>query len=344
MAHFLKVFEGENAVKVAFIGCGDISEHHARALQEVGGEIAAVCSRPGSQRPYEFARRFGVSQVFHDATSLLRAWAWDALVITVPPQASLPILKDAIELGAPILVEKPVAVSSSLLKPFLDKDLPIIVGYNRRFYRPIREVRSIVRNSVDPFLGHLMLPEVVSGLDSDQWALALRDRVMGNSVHALDMLCFIFGPMDVTHCTPLTDRLGRCAGIAATLQAKDNGGLVQITAAWNSPANISFTLHQRDLRVELQPFERAVMYTKMMRLDPTPEVPLRRYVPVAEKTFTIDPIDERFKPGMVQQAMALRNLTRGQISNLAATLEDAYLALELAEKLLAHLSGYYRDT
>ncbi len=63
---------------------------------------------------------------------------WDALLIAVPPQATLPILKEAVALGVPILVEKPVACAAAELKPLLEREAPVIVGYNRRFTRLCR--------------------------------------------------------------------------------------------------------------------------------------------------------------------------------------------------------------
>lgn len=327
-------------MRVALIGCGEVSKYHVAALRAVGFDVAAVCSRPGSNRVYEFAERYAVPRVYPDAEALLHApGGWDALVIAVPPEVTVPILSEAVKRGVPILVEKPVATSSQELEPLLGRQLPVIVGYNRRFYPSVQEIRSLVRRSPTPFLGHSLIPESISKGDEIDLETAAYKRFIYNSVHALDLLHFIFGKMEIVHVEPQKVRGGQPSGFLALLRSVDTGSLLSVTAVWNAPANLSLTLYQSDLRIQLEPFEEATIFNEMKRLEPSAEFPYRRYVPVALRSIPLDEVDLRFKPGFYRQAEALKRLLQGGAPAEAATLEDAYRALKLAEELMVFTFG-----
>jgi len=331
-------------VKIAFIGCGNISEYHAPAMKAAGFDIAAVCSRPGSARPHEFARRHGVPHVYPDAESLFESRRdWDALLIAVPPAVALPALQRAIALQIPTLVEKPVCTHSVELVPFLGGARPIIVGYNRRFYAPVQALRSFVASSGGPFLGHMLIPETFERSSEQDPAGVSVDRFMSNSVHALDILRYVFGPLELVHREQVRVDRGTSPGFAATLLATHSGTVIHVTTAWNTPANFSLSLYRGDARLLLEPFERTVVFHELKRVEPTPEHPIRRYVPVPAREIGLDPVDQQFKPGFVQQAWSLRELVLGSTRKAAkpsdaATLEDAYQTLRLAEAMVDSFS------
>src|SRR5262245_19268943 len=108
---------------------------HAPAFLETGFEITAVCARPNSDRAQQFAQKHGVRRVFESAAQLLAARdEWDALLIAVSTDSTLEILRAALPLKAPILVEKPIALRSDALAPLRFGHPQVLVAYNRRFY------------------------------------------------------------------------------------------------------------------------------------------------------------------------------------------------------------------
>lgn len=323
-------------MRIGFIGCGQICDYHAVAMKAAGFEITAVCSRPGSRTPYAFAARHGIPRVFDGPEALLEAQnLWDTLLIATPPEATPSILRRAIALGVPILVEKPAAKAAADLKPFVGKELPVLVGYNRRFYPPLRKLREIVAETGEAFLGHLVISETVDTGDLQ----AFCRRMTSNSVHALDLLRFLFGPLRVEAVHPVRGAGGKCVGIAALLCAADSGSWISLSATWNAPANLSLTLVKPDLRAVLEPLELLKLYRTMQRIEPTPEMPLRRYVPRQSAKVSLSQVDLAYKPGFYRQAEALRSLAVGGKPQGAATVEDAYHALALAEELISPLKS-----
>ena len=318
--------------RIALIGCGNMAEFHASACRAAGFELAAVCSRPGSTRLRPFAERYGIPLVFDQVSDLLSAREeWDALLIAVSIDVTLETLERALETGAPILVEKPVAWRSQDLLPLLRRRLPVIVGYNRRFYRTVQEARREVVNG-PPLLGHLALPEGVRTPGQTPEDPRYLIPFFGNSVHGLDMARYVFGDLQPVHVQRLTNPGGALLGLVATLTTK-RGDILEVMANWQTPANFALSLHRPGRRFEVLPFEAATVYEGMEVTEPTEEVPIRSYRPKPVERVGLDGMDYRFKPGFVAQARALAAMVRGGDPGPAARLEDAHAVLNLAERL-----------
>ena len=336
MANFL---DGDTVKKprLAFIGCGDVAEFHARAFRAVGFDLAAVCSRPGSNRLKPFAERYGIPRMFEQISELIKARdEWDGALIAVPIDATLETLHRTLEADAPILVEKPVAWRSRELLPLTHQRLPVIVGYNRRFYRTVQAARREVVGR-PPLIGHLSLPEAVYSPRRPADDPSYLRPFFGNSVHGLDMARYVFGDLRVLQVERLTNSFGVIRGLVATL-ATDRGDLVQFTANWQAPANFSLTIDLPGRRLQVLPFERATIYEGMEVKEPDWSRPIRSYIPKLTQEIDLDEVDHRFKPGFVLQAKAFAALIQGRETGAAATLEDAHVALELAEHLAGQLS------
>ena len=92
-------------------------------------------------------------------------------------------------------------------------------------------------------------------------------------------------------------------------------------------------------RLELRPFETAVVYEKMEFVDPTPETPIGTYTPLVAERINLDECDQHFKPGFCAQARSLSALVRSEDPGPAARLEDAFKVLKLAEELIGGTFG-----
>ena len=319
--------------RLALIGCGNIAEFHPAAFRAAGFHLAAVCSRPGSPRLHSFAQRHDIPLVFDHVSDLFAAREhWDAVLIAVSVDATLNILLQALELDVPVLVEKPIAWRSNDLLPLVNRQLSVIVGYNRRFYRTVQEAQKEVLNG-PPLLGHLALPEAVRtpGQPSDD--LAYLKPFFGNSVHGLDIARYVFGGLRLVDVQRLTNSDGAIQALMAMLTT-DRGDILHFTGNWQAPANFSLTLDRPGRRFEMRPFEAATIYEGMEVTPPTAEEPIRTYKPKQVGKVDLDETDYRCKPGFVGQARALAALIRGEDPGPAARLEDAHADLELAEGLV----------
>lgn len=320
-------------LRIGMIGCGANAEDHARAMREAGLELAAVCGTVNSPRVDEFAKRHEVPLVFNGADELLNAGKeWDALAIVVPPIIALEFLEQALVLGVPTLVEKPIAFRSERIKPLLGRDLPVIVGYNRRYYRPVREARKEVLR-MPPAMTHIEFPQATAFdkelYDSPEYLMGYFSSV---TVLGFDLARFVLGDLKVGHTQHLTNDNEQLLGIAATLTT-ESGGVVQFLANFHGAANFSVTMDWPDHRYEIKPFEKATIYDGLEMVQATIERPLRSFTPKVTREIWLDDIDYRLKPGFVAEAMAFKALIQGEDPGIAARLEDAYAASKLAEDL-----------
>ena len=320
-------------IRVGLVGAGAISDWHVRAARAAGMDVAAVGARPGSSRLRDFALRHAIADVFDDWREMLaRDGAFDALVIATHTDATPDVLEAALPLGVPILVEKPVAWSSARLATLAARAHPrVLVGYNRRFYRPVREARREALLD-GPLLVHATVPEDIRPASGDPQANYLRP-FFENSCHGIDLLRFLLGDLRVDSARRLQAADGRIGGIAANLST-ERGDVVSFLGNWSAPANFGISLYRGGRRFDLLPFEAGTLYEGMDVMEPEAGSTVRRYVPRPTARIELDEIDRREKPGFVAQAAALKGLAEGgPVPPEAATLEDARAAVALCESL-----------
>lgn len=325
----------EHKYRVGIIGVGEIADWHARAFRKVGMEITAVSARLGSQRLPDFAARHQIAARFDDWKAMLdHPDLFDALAILTWPDGTPTVLQAAMDLGIPILVEKPVGWNSASIRQLCSKpNSHVIVGYNRRFYRPVQEARREVLNG-PPLLAQLTLPTQLyppSGFDPT--AHYLYSFFESVTAHGLDLTRFVMGDLTVLHTARLKDSDGNLAGVAAVL-ATERGDLLQVTGNFAATCNFSLVLNRPGRRFDLLPFEAATIYSGMEVLPPDAEYPIRRYVPRKATQITLDNVDLQEKPGLVGEAKALLAMAQGERPpEFTARLEDALAVTTLCEQL-----------
>lgn len=323
------------SIRIGLVGTAAISDFYVRALKEAGCVVTAVSSRPGSKRLADFSKRHKIEAAFDTWEEMLQhSENWDGLVIASHMHVLPAVLERALPLKKPILVEKPVGLTSSLIEPFLSKENGnVLVGYNRRFYKPIQFAKDFVRKN-GPVIALMNLPESILLPAEKEKSFHYLSRWYGNSCHGIDLLQFIFGKLNITSVDRRKNHEGDLTGLTASLKG-ERGDLVQLSANWGAPGNFSLTLDTPGKRVELKPFEVATVYEGMDVLQPDKDNPIRRYMPRVVNKINLDDIDLKEKPGFTAQARALRNLIENQErSNVSATLQEAFNVIQICEDLV----------
>lgn len=320
-------------IRVAMIGAGAIAEFHIAALREAEVKVTGVASSPDSKRAVDFGKRHEIDSVYRDVPALLTDSAkFDGVLVAIPIPPTLDVLRQVIATGLPTLVEKPVAYRSADITDLVETSAPVIVGYNRRFYEPVIQARREAMRDAK-LIAHLVLPDNVSPTGGKAGETDYLTPFFANSVHGLDLARYVLGDLKVHNVSRIFDPNGGMTGLAAMLTA-ESGAPLQFSANWGAPANFSLTLDWPGRRYDLRPFEEATLYEGMEVLDPTPETPVRRYVPREVGTVKLDYVDYRLKPGFTAQASAFVRLMRGEDPAPAARLSDAHAILKLAEELV----------
>src|SRR5712691_10378642 len=94
-------------LRVAFLGCGFITEVHSRNLRSFKSDIVcAYASRDGAKAE-SFRRRYDGTGSYSCYTLAIEDPRIDAVVIAVPPRFYLDLTLQALAAGKHVLVEKP---------------------------------------------------------------------------------------------------------------------------------------------------------------------------------------------------------------------------------------------
>lgn len=97
-------------LRLAFLGCGFLTEVHSRNLKSFRGEVVcAYASRDGAKAE-AFRRRYNGVGSYSNYTSAIEDSRVDAVVIAVPPRFHLDLTLEALAAGKHVLVEKPAYV------------------------------------------------------------------------------------------------------------------------------------------------------------------------------------------------------------------------------------------
>jgi predicted dehydrogenase len=193
-------------VKYAIIGYGKVAQLHARALQEAKGCMLVAVYGRDFEKAKLFAEKWGI-QVFPSITQMIETAKIDAVIITTPhPLHKIHTLM-ALQAGAHVLVEKPMALTVSDCQEMIDvakqcnRKLGVIS--QRRWYPACQRVHQAIE---DGKLGIPMLGQVTmlgwrdeAYYESDPWRGKWETEgggvLINQASHQLDLLHWYLGPV-----------------------------------------------------------------------------------------------------------------------------------------------------
>jgi len=191
-------------MKVAIVGAGRIALEHFGALKTLDGVEVVVCDR--SAVAAEFAAdRFDLASWYVDYDEMLRRERPDFVHVTTPAITHVPLARSALESGAHVLVEKPIAVEYpdwlDLRDLAVAKDRWLLEDHAYQFSAPVSKVLRLVEEGV---FGEVVHVEIMQCLDihsaesgfSDPNAphpsLALPGGAISDFLTHLAYLCWLF--------------------------------------------------------------------------------------------------------------------------------------------------------
>jgi len=133
--------------KIAVMGAGNWGRNHVRTLATLAdAELAAVCDMDAGRRE-EVQRGFPYVMVTEDAEAAMNAA--DGVVVATPAGTHAELALAAIELGLPVLIEKPMAMSVEdslrIVEAGDANDVPVLVGHLLLFHPAVRRLESMMR-------------------------------------------------------------------------------------------------------------------------------------------------------------------------------------------------------
>jgi predicted dehydrogenase len=144
-----------SAHSVAIIGLG-FGRAHIPAFQANGCRVVAVCQRDQASAK-KIADAYGIPQVFASWQETLERARPEIVVIATPPHLHKDIALAAVDAGAHVLCEKPVAMTRAEARAMVDAASRArrvaMTGFNWRFPAAMQRLHAMVH---DGFVGRVM--------------------------------------------------------------------------------------------------------------------------------------------------------------------------------------------
>lgn len=318
-------------LRFGFIGCGQTASSHAKVVQALGHRIAAVAAREGSPRLKGFSQAYEAQRCYSDFGQMLKKEDLDALVVAVSWNEMEPVAREVLKCGIPVLLEKPLALSAQGAAQILElsraRQETAMVGYNRRFYDFIPELKTLIKN-------HRLLSVELSCPDAFQVEVTrlgedLREHYLFyKTSHWLDLATYLVGPLKVLEVfssrTPSPSWAGLLLGAGKVP--------TYFQAHLDAPAQVSLTFHFEGFICQLKPAEEMRLYEGIRRLEPTESIPYHRFEPILKKAWITD---STFKPGFLNQMRHFVQLCveRRPIPRVGCSIEEVLPLTKLCEEI-----------
>jgi predicted dehydrogenase len=194
-------------MKVATIGAGYFAGfHHDGWVRLDTADLAASCDADIEKACEAASRHDGVAAFSH-AGEMMDTIQPDLVDIATPPPTHLPLIREAVERGIPVICQKPfcggLAGAEEAAALARDAGVPLVVHENFRFQPWFREVRRLFEAGAvgDPYqITFRLRPGDGRGpdayLDRQPYFQTMeRLLVHETAVHLVDVFRFILGPV-----------------------------------------------------------------------------------------------------------------------------------------------------
>ncbi len=317
-------------VKIGFIGAGSIARAHILASIAAGFIPTAICGKNLSDRAKALSREIPGLKHFKNVDELLKS-DLDCISILLNSDVSLRIYKTVIEQkNIPVLIEKPVVRKSLELKNTLDLDRAnTLVGYNRRFYSSVIDVKEILDRST--FIqSHWTIPEM-----SWEKSPSSEERnffLLENAVHILDLFLYLHGaPSQSTFYNYNSNDFLQGS---TSIHKFKNKATASLIISFGIPDNTSASFYASSNYYLLKPFEILKKFTYITTEPANDLAPFKKYLPTESIKWQISENDLNFKPGFFKQYTELMEICSGKPREIGASLRDAFNVLEFAENII----------
>ncbi len=198
--------------KTGIIGCGKVAHLHAQALQNLAqSKFVSVFSR-NITKAAEFAEPYGV-KAYDDISDMIKREGLDLVIICTPhPNHWEPTIA-AIEAGAHVIVEKPLAASledcDAMIRAAKIHDKKLAVISQRRFYEPVIRLKKAIQDGKigKPILGTINMlgwrdeKYYLSDPWRGSWEFEGGGVLVNQAPHQLDLLLWLMGDIDEVYGT-----------------------------------------------------------------------------------------------------------------------------------------------
>ena len=214
-------------VRVGIIGCGAISDQHARAVLHHPDAELVACADLVRSAAEQSAARFDIPSTYTNPHELLRRSDLDAVVVSVPPKWHAEFFMEALAEGKHVLIEKPLAMdlaeADRMVEASAVSDRIVGVALVHRYLRFYHVLRDLIQAGA---IGPVLQARISLGCDMyDDSRFRAPDEdprswlvdcdvagggiLMSSSVHFLSVVSFILDNVNAKRVDAKVRRLHR---------------------------------------------------------------------------------------------------------------------------------------
>ena len=306
---------------VGLIGSGRIAPFYAEVLRDINDCKISVCGSVRSDTARDLANKFNFE--YHETAHELIE-ANDFIIIACKNEYALDYLKKCDQLGKKILVEKPIYEEHDKEYVPINRG-NIQIGYNRRYYKSVKKLNDICKNSERKLLFNIIAPERTLK-EGDKYF-----HLKSNGVHLIDLAVYLVGGMNGYEIDKISNK--------DSLILKIFGSAHNAILNWrfNAVANTSVTVDLASETHVLNPIEKYSLFDKLTIHESIVENRnVRTYLPESSEKKEIDDRTFEYKPGFKMQIEEFLSEESSKIQ--MTSLKDAYQYVQILKEVVSYLN------
>lgn len=175
-------------IGIGVIGAGVMGSSHVATLAGLGGARVVGVTDPDHARAARSAAQAPEARLFDDADALIADGEVDAVLVVSPDDHHTAQVLKALDLGKPVLCEKPLATTiedaRAILRADAGRDL-VQVGYMRRFDPAYVDFKAHLDSGV---IGELLFMRMIHRNAAAPAFMSGNDGITNSLVHEFDIL------------------------------------------------------------------------------------------------------------------------------------------------------------
>ncbi|MBB6469124.1 myo-inositol 2-dehydrogenase/D-chiro-inositol 1-dehydrogenase [Aminobacter lissarensis] len=188
-------------IKIGVLGCGRIGRMHAANISAHPRTTLTGVFDVNRDAATDVAKHLGVPAL--DSADAMLASGVDAVLIATATDTHVPYIEQAIAAGKAVLCEKPIDLDLQRVNRcaanLRGTDLPIMIGFVRRFDAGHSAVRHAIENNTIGDLHQVIVTSRDPGMAPDAYIEASGGIFRDMTIHDFDMARFMLGeePVEV---------------------------------------------------------------------------------------------------------------------------------------------------
>lgn len=193
-------------IRVGIIGASFAKAAYLPAFRQVPDARVTALASARLDSASAAAKEFDIPAAYDDWRKMLSENEFDLVCIATPTDTHAPMALAALEAGAHVLCEKPMALDVAEAKEMRDRAAELkrisMVGHELRFNPTRRKARELITSGAIGEIRHAHIANITPGWSdpagrplNDWWSLAERGggRLGANGSHQIDLLRWWFG-------------------------------------------------------------------------------------------------------------------------------------------------------